>query len=53
MIALRATPSGRRRFCRVAAFLVGDDALHQRPPRASPRNKISTVLLVLSNVITL
>jgi hypothetical protein len=53
IIALRATPSGRRRFCRMAASLVGGDALHRRFPHSSPRNKISTVSAALSNDITL
>jgi hypothetical protein len=53
IIALRATPLGRRRFCRVAASLVGGDALHRRCPRSSPRTKIGTVLAIPSNVIPL
>jgi hypothetical protein len=53
MIALWATPSGRRSFWRVPASLVGGDALHRRFPRSSPRPKIATVLAIPSNVITL
>jgi hypothetical protein len=53
MIALWATPSGRCRFCRTAALLVGADALHRPLPRSSPCGKISTVLMIPSNVIAL
>jgi hypothetical protein len=53
MIALWATPSGRCRFWRTAALLVGADALHRPLPRASPCAKISTVLMIPTNVIVL
>jgi len=53
MIALWATPSGRRRFWAVAASLVGIDALHRCFPRFLPRHEINTVLATPSDVITL
>ncbi len=53
MIALWATPAGRRCFWRMAASLVGSDALHRYFPRFLPRTKITTVLAILPNVVTL
>ena len=53
MIAFQATPSGRRRFRRVAASFVGADALHRRFSHSLPRTKISAVLATASNVSTL
>jgi hypothetical protein len=53
MIALRATPAGRCRFWRTAVSFVGAEALHRPFPLSSPCAKISTVLAIPSNVITL